>query len=249
MTRSPGTIVLLGGTSGIGLSIVEALLARAPAPVVVAARAGSPRLAAALSRLREAGASSLRTIDFDALDLDGHAAVIEAACSSPVSVAVVAFGVLGEAEAAWQRHEEAIRIAQTDYTAAVSVGVLLGRQLRAQGGGTIIALSSMAGEQVRRANFVYGSAKAGMDAFYTMLGEALRPWGVRVLVVRPGFVTTAMTSGRRPVPFAVPPEEVASAVLRALRRGQRVVRVPALFGPVMAVYRNLPLGLRTRLPF
>ncbi len=82
-----------------------------------------------------------------------------------------------------------------------------------QGHGVIVALSSVAGERPRRSNFVYGSTKAGMDAFYTGLGEALRDVGGRVLVVRPGFVASKMTEGLDPAPLATTPDAVADAVV------------------------------------
>ena len=105
----------------------------------------------------------------------------------------MAFGLLGDAEELWQNQRKAVQIAGINYTAAVSVGVLLGEKMRAQGSGRIIAMSSAAGERVRRSNFVYGSTKAGLDGFYLGLGEALREFGVRVLVIRPGQVRTKTT--------------------------------------------------------
>ena len=113
--------------------------------------------------------------------------------SGDVDVAIVAFGLLGDAEELWQNQRKAVQIAEINYTAAVSVGVLLGEKMRAQGFGQIIAMSSAAGERVRRSNFVYGSTKAGLDGFYLGLGEALREFGVRVLVIRPGQVRTTTT--------------------------------------------------------
>ena len=145
--------------------------------------------------------SRSRSIDFDAVDTDTHPDVIDAAfAGGDVDVAIVAFGLLGDAEELWQNQRKAVQIAEINYTAAVSVGVLLGEKMRAQGFGRIIAMSSAAGERVRRSNFVYGSTKAGLDGFYLGLGEALREFGVRVLVIRPGQVRTrdrARTSRKR----------------------------------------------------
>lgn len=243
----PRRILLLGGTSDIGLAILEQYLATSPASVVLAARPGSPRLAGLPERLAAAGASRVEVVGFDATDVDSHRAVIEQAFRSPVDLAVVAFGVLGDAGPLWRDHAAAVELARTNHTGAVSVGVLLGEAMSAQGRGTIIFLSSMAAEQVRRANFVYGSSKAGADAFYLKLGEVLRPAGVRVVVVRPGFVRSAMTAGRRPVPLTVTPRRVGVDTVAAVDRGRRIVRVPAVFGPLMAVYKLLPAPVRGRL--
>ena len=93
--------------------------------------------------------------------------------------------------------------------------------LRGQGHGRILVLSSVAGYRVRRSNFVYGAAKAGLDGFAKGLGEAVRGTGVSVHVVRPGFVRTKMTEGRPAAPFAVGPDRVAEDVVRGLERDRR----------------------------
>jgi decaprenylphospho-beta-D-erythro-pentofuranosid-2-ulose 2-reductase len=165
-----------------------------------------------------------------------------------VDVAVVAFGLLGDEEQAWQDHGLAVELAQVNYTAAVSVGVLLADRMRAQGHGTIVALSSVAGERVRRSNFVYGSTKAGMDGFYLGLGEALREHGVGVLVVRPGFVHTKMTAGREAAPLAASAEDVARAVVDGVAARRDLVWVPRPLRVVMSGLRHVPRPLFRRLP-
>lgn len=248
-----GPILLLGGTSDIGLAIATELAAQGASrvggqgqrEVILAARPTSPRLPAAVARMTAAGAL-VRVVNFDALDPAGHPETIRQA--GEFTVAIVAFGLLGDADT-WRNQAEAVQLAGTNYTAAVSVGVLIGQALAGRGGGTIIAVSSMAGEKVRRSNFVYGSSKAGMDAFYRHLGEALAPDLVRVLVVRPGFVTSTMTAGRGRVPLSVTPERVAKDTVRALRRGARLVRVPAIFGPLTLIFKHLPSSLVRRLHF
>ena len=186
-TGNPQTILLLGGTSEIGLAICERYLRDTKARVILADLPGAPKREAAIAQLQAAGAKSVEYLDFDALDTASHPAVIESAwADGDVDVAIVAFGILGDAEELWQNQAKAVLSAQINYTAAVSVGVLIGQKMRAQGFGQIIAMSSAAGERVRRSNFVYGSTKAGLDGFYLGLGEALREFGVRVLVIRPG---------------------------------------------------------------
>ncbi len=120
--------------------------------------------------------------------------------------------------------------------------------LREQGHGTVVALSSVAGERVRRSNFVYGSTKAGMDGFYLGLGEALREYGARVLVVRPGFVHTKMTEGRDAAPLSVSAEEVAAAVVDGVAAGRELVWVPRAMRGVMSGLRHVPRPLFRRLP-
>lgn len=243
---TPSSVLVVGGTSDIGLAVVERLGAGTRLRVVLAARP-SPRRDAAVQRL---AGHDVEVVDFDAEDTGSHAATVSAAfAGGDLDVVVVAVGLLGDQELAWQDHASAVRLLQVNATAAVSTGVLVAARLRQQGHGTVVALSSVAAERARRSNFVYGAGKAAMDAFYTGLREALRPDGVRVLVVRPGFVRSRMTAGLPPVPLSTTPEAVAERVATALVERREVVRVPAALGPVMAVVRTLPSPVFRRLPF
>lgn len=243
----PRTVLLLGGTSGIALAIARAWRDARPT-LVLAARPGEHR-DAAVADLRAEG-FEVDAVDFDALDTSSHPQLIdEIAKSRDIDVAVVAFGVLGDQEEAWTDHRSAVRLATVDYTAAVSVGVCLAAVVRRQGHGTIVALSSVAGERIRRANFVYGSAKAGMDGFYLGLGEALRDYGGHVLVVRPGFVRTAMSAGRPEPPLAVAPDVVARAVVAGVADRSELIWVPGRLRPVMSGIRHLPRAVFRRLPW
>jgi decaprenylphospho-beta-D-erythro-pentofuranosid-2-ulose 2-reductase len=244
---NPQSILLMGGTSEIGLAVVEAFASDRPLRVVLAARP-SQRLDAARARLETAGCA-VETLPFDARAVDTHSDVIRKAFTGgDIDVAVVAFGVLGDNEQAWTDVEAAVELAQVNYTAAVSVGVALAERLRAQGHGSLVALSSVAGERARRSNFVYGSTKAGMDAFYSGLTEALRPSGVGVTVVRPGFVHTRMTEGMKAAPLSTTPEAVAAVVVDAVRRRRELVWAPAPLRVVMSVLRHLPRAVFRRLP-
>jgi len=244
---NPQSILLLGGTSEIGLAVVEAFASDRPMRVVLAARE-SERLDAARARLEKLG-YAVETLPFDARELDTHSDVVRKAfASGDIDVAVVAFGLLGDNEQAWTDVAAAVELATVNYTAAVSVGVALAERMKAQGHGSLVALSSVAGERARRANFVYGSTKAGLDAFYTGLTEAVREFGVRVTVVRPGFVHTKMTEGRTPAPFSTTPEAVAAVVVDAVRTSKELVWAPAKLRPVMSVLRHLPRSVFRRLP-
>src|SRR5947209_1723589 len=227
---NPQAILLLGGTSEIGLAICERYLRNANARIVLADLPDHPRKDAAVAQMTAAGAKSVEWIDFDGVDTASHPKVIEAAfAAGDVDVAIVAFGLLGNAEELWQNQHKAVQIAQVNYTAAVSVGVLLGEKMRAQGFGQIIAMSSVAGERIRRSNFVYGSTKAGLDGFYLGLGEALREYGVRVLVIRPGQVRTRMSAHVKEAPLTVDKEYVANLAVTAAAKGKELVWAPAAF--------------------
>jgi decaprenylphospho-beta-D-erythro-pentofuranosid-2-ulose 2-reductase len=250
---NPQSILLLGGTSEIGLAICERYLRDAPARIALAALPDDPGRDAAVAQLRNAGAKAVEVIDFDAVATDTHPAVIDAAfdaggAAKEIDVAIVAFGLLGDAEELWQNQGKAVQIAEINYTAAVSVGVLLGQKMRAQGFGRIIAMSSAAGERVRRSNFVYGSTKAGLDGFYLGLGEALREYGVRVLVIRPGQVRTRLSAHVKEAPLTVDKEYVADLAVTASAKGKDLVWAPGAFRYVMMVLRHVPRPIFRKLP-
>ncbi|KQB87148.1 decaprenylphospho-beta-D-erythro-pentofuranosid-2-ulose 2-reductase [Corynebacterium lowii] len=243
-------ILLLGGTSEIGLAIVSEFLSRGPARVTLAARANSPRIDAAVAQLEQAGASVVEVLDFDATAFDTHPEVISQAFSAgDVDVAIVAFGTLGDQEELWQNQAAAVASAQVNYTGPVSVGVLLSEQMKKQGHGTIVALSSVAGVRVRRSNFVYGAAKAGLDGFYTQLGEALRGSGVNVLVVRPGQVRTKMSAGVKEAPLTVSAEHVAKDTVEAVVNKKDIIFVHPAFQLVTAAFNFIPRQIFRHLPF
>jgi decaprenylphospho-beta-D-erythro-pentofuranosid-2-ulose 2-reductase len=246
---NPQTILLLGGTSEIGLAICERYLRTASARIILAAMPGDPGRDDAVTQMKAAGAREVELIDFEATDTASHPAMIEEAfAGGDVDVAIVAFGLLGDAEELWQNQRKAVQIAEVNYTAAVSVGVLLGEKMRAQGFGQIIAMSTVAGERVRRSNFVYGSTKAGLDGFYLGLGEALREYGVRVLVVRPGQVRTRLSAHVKEAPLTVDKEDVAELAVTAAAKGKELVWAPPAFRYVMVVLRHIPRPIFRKLP-
>ncbi|WP_280482352.1 decaprenylphospho-beta-D-erythro-pentofuranosid-2-ulose 2-reductase [Nocardia cyriacigeorgica] len=252
---NPQTILLLGGTSEIGLAICAEYLKKGAARIILATLPGDPLRDTAVAQMKASGAEQVDVIDFDALDTDSHPKVIEQAWDGgDVDVAIVAFGILGDAEELWQNQRKAVQIVGINYTAAVSVGVLVGEKMKTQGYGRIIAMSSVAGERVRRSNFVYGSTKAGLDGFYLGLGEALRPYGPRVLVIRPGQVRTTTTlehwkaTGAKEAPFTVDKEEVAALAVEASQKGKELIWAPGQVRYLMSVLRHIPRPIFRKLP-
>ena len=242
-------VVVLGGTSDIALATVVKLTEeRRGVQVTLAARPGERRAAAAAAL--DAFGIRVTEVDFEATDRTSYEGAIASAfeAGGDVDVVMVAFGVLGDQERAWQDVDAALELVQVNYAAAVGCGVLVAERLRAQGHGAIIAMSSVAAERPRRSNFAYGSTKAGMDAFYTGLGEALAKDGVQVLVVRPGFVRTKLTGGLAAVPLSQTPEQVAKIIVAGLAAGRHTVWAPPAMRWVMSVLRHLPRSVFKRLP-
>ncbi|WP_043265750.1 decaprenylphospho-beta-D-erythro-pentofuranosid-2-ulose 2-reductase [Streptomyces sp. CT34] len=244
---SPQSLLVLGGTSEIGLATAARLAARRTRTIWLAGRP-SPALEASAGRLRALGAE-VRTVPFDALDTDRHEEVLgKVFAEGDLDMVLLAFGVLGDQPRDEREPAGAVRVAAVNYTGALSAALICGRALRRQGHGSLVVLSSVAGERARRSNFVYGSSKAGLDALAQGLGDALHGTGVHVLVVRPGFVHTKMTAGLPAAPLATTPEAVAEAIEHGLRRRSEVVWVPGALRGVMAVLRHVPRAVFRRLP-
>jgi NAD(P)-dependent dehydrogenase (short-subunit alcohol dehydrogenase family) len=241
------TIVILGGRSEIGIAVARRLAGGAT--VVLAARRCDD-LAAEVQAVRDAGAAAVDTVEFDADDLPAQRGVLDdvARRHGSLDVVVVAFGILGDQARAERDAEHARAIVHTDYVAHVTVLTHLAEILRAQGSGTLVVFSSVAGARVRRANYVYGSAKAGLDGFASGLADALHGSGVRLLLVRPGFVIGRMTQGMAPAPFSSTPDAVADATVAALRAGRAEVWVPRALRPIFALARHAPRALWRRMP-
>ena len=243
----PQTIVLLGGTSDIGRAIVERLVTPATRTIVLAGRRPDEMRPDELARPGVA-------VDTVALRRRRRPTTHEALVADLVArhgdldVVIVAFGQLVDQAELDADPARAAAMVTVNYTGAVSSCLAVAAQFRRQGHGRLVVLSSVAGERVRKANFVYGSSKAGLDGFAQGLGDALAGSGASVLVVRPGFVHSQMTEGMKAAPMATTPSAVAEATVTALARGRRTVWVPATLRPVFTVFRHLPGPVWRRLP-
>ncbi|HEX3923305.1 MAG TPA: SDR family NAD(P)-dependent oxidoreductase [Streptosporangiaceae bacterium] len=244
-SRNPGyrRVLLLGGTSEIGQEILAALDLAAASEVVLAGR-DDQRMTAAAKLLP----GPVRMLRYDALVLDTHQAVLEDAfASGPVDLVISAAGVLVGQDVLDMDPLQAGLLVQANLTGHVTMLLGAAARMRAQGHGTLVVLSSVAAIRPRRANFVYGAAKAGLDAFARGLADSLHGSGVRVLLVRPGFVIGRMTRGLAPAPLATTPAAVGSAVAVGLAGRAAVVWVPPQLGVLAILLRLVPRPLWRRL--
>ncbi|MGH9108823.1 MAG: SDR family NAD(P)-dependent oxidoreductase [Acidimicrobiales bacterium] len=245
----PQSVVVLGGTSDIARAVVRALARRRTTTAVLAGR-DERRLIEAAEEAAGAGAEHVPTVPFDAGDVDRAADVVDrcfTAAGGEVDLVLVAVGILARREDELDpgRTSEAVTVGFTWPAAALAA---VASRLRQQGHGRIVVLSSVAGVRVRRANFVYGSAKAGLDGYALGLSEALRGSGVTVQVVRPGYVRTRMTAGLPEAPLATTAEAVADAVVAGLASGAPVVWVPPALRWAFGIFRLLPAAVWRRMP-
>lgn len=247
MSAQQKVIAIFGGRSEIGLEVATRL---APGnTIVLAVRPGPTEDPVEASRA--AGAARIEVVDFDADDTDSHDRLIAEIESrvGPIDTAILAFGILGDQEEAETDHRAAVKILHTDFIAQASLLTVLANTMRSRGSGQLVAFSSVAGQRVRRANYVYGSAKAGLDGFASGLADALHGSGVRLVIARPGFVIGRMTEGMDPAPFSSTPGQVADAVVKFLARGTGVElwipwQLKAMFAPSpfipRSVWRRMP---------
>ncbi|MEJ5927292.1 SDR family oxidoreductase [Corynebacterium sp. H128] len=233
------TVLILGATSDIGGEIARRLCAGRT--VVLCARRVD-----AIPELPEAAA--VHVLPFEATDLASHRDIVEQATAfGPISHAVVCFGILGSQEQAIRDEAHAAEIATIDYTAQVSILTVLADVMRKQPQRSIIyAFSSIAGWRARKANYVYGSTKAGLDAFCQGLMDELHGSSVSLVLARPGFVIGSMTTGMKPAPMSVVPSEVADAVVKQRRSG--TVWVPGRLRVLAWVMKLVPRPLWRRMP-
>ncbi|MEU9763312.1 SDR family NAD(P)-dependent oxidoreductase [Streptomyces sp. NPDC047987] len=211
---APQSLLVLGGTSSIALATARRLIAGRTRTVRLAGRP-SPALESAADELRACGAD-VGTVDFDALAPETHETVLgKVFAEGDIDVVLLAFGIAGDQERDEEEPLGAVRVAQTNYTGAVSAGLVCAGRLQAQGHGSLVVLSSVAGERARRADFIYGSSKAGLDTFAQGLGEALRGTGVHVMVVRPGVVRPEAASTEPATPRPTTPRPPTSRTTAA----------------------------------
>jgi len=241
-------VVVLGGTSEIALAIVRELQGRAPREVALVGR-DLEALRRAAEDLAGAGGPPTPIFELDARDLEHHERVIGEAFAAlgGADIVILAVGVLGERGGIPDDVAGALRVLEVNLVGAGSLLIHSARRLREQGSGALVVLSSVAGERARAANVVYGASKAGLDALAQGLGDALHDQGVRVLVVRPGFVHTRMTRGLAPAPLSTTPTAVARVAVRGLNHGSHTVWAPPALRLLMIAVRTLPRPLLRRL--
>jgi decaprenylphospho-beta-D-erythro-pentofuranosid-2-ulose 2-reductase len=239
----PARILLLGGTSEIGLAILAALDAPPDTEVVLAGR-DEQRMTAAAKELPYVA----QTLAYDAVALDTHQALIsEVFAGGPVDLVISAAGVLVAQESLERDPLQAGLLVETNFTSHVTTLLAAAVRMRAQGHGTIVVLSSVAAVRPRKANLVYGAAKAGLDAFARGLADSLHGSGVRVLLVRPGFVTGRMTAGMEAAPLATTPPAVGAAVAAAIGGNATSVWVPRPLAVLAVALRLVPRPLWRRM--
>ena len=177
---------------------------------------------------------------FDAGDFQSHEVFFKSLPSVP-TVTVCVFGYLGTHDEAITKWAESKRIIDTNYTGAVSILNIIADAYEMQGQGSIIGISSVAGERGRQSNYIYGSAKAGFTAYLSGLRNRLFSHGVHVMTVKPGFVNTRMTEGLPlPKPLTAEPAQVGKAVYDAYKKKKNTLYVLWMWQWIMLIIKFIP---------
>ncbi len=251
--HTPDNVLIVGGSSEIGVEIAKQLARRGSSKFLLAGRSlGAMQLAAnEISSVSERSSASVSVIYYDTVATGSTADLLVAAKAEleTIDMAVIAVGALGNQEEDEKDPLSAQRILETNFSSLVPDVLAIANQMSEQGFGHILVLSSVAGVRVRASNFIYGAAKAGLDGFAMALGDALIQTGVKVTVIRPGFVTTKMTAHMKPRPLSATAHKVAADALRAADQGKASVYVPFAIGVVVSIYRHLPRAIARRVPF
>lgn len=239
------TVLILGATSDIARAVARRYAA--PGRRLQLAGRDADELARLAADLRIRGDCEVSCHAFDALDPAAHAGLLAGLDPFPDTV-ICAVGMMADQAACDADPALADRVIRTNFNGPAHILALVAARFAAAGGGTIIGISSVAGDRGRGSNLVYGAAKAGFTAFLSGLRNRLCRRGVHVMTVKPGFVRTRMTAGMAlPPALTASPEQVAAAIYRAQARRRDTIYVKPAWRPIMAVIRHIPEPLFKRL--
>lgn len=238
-------VLILGATSDMAIAIARHLAVKGYS-ITLAAR-NLERLTALEGDLRVRYKAMVTSVQFDALHFEGHVAFYNALPEKP-DIVICVFGLLGNQAEAQQNWTHCRDIIDTNYTGALSIVNVVANDFERRKKGTIVGISSVAGERGRQSNYIYGSAKAGFTTYLSGLRNRLYHHGVHVVTVKPGFVKTRMIENiTTPGPITASPKQVAEKVLSAIRRKKNTVYVLSIWGLIMLVIKMIPESIFKRL--
>lgn len=239
------SILILGATSDVAVATARRF-AEEKYTIILAARdkENMSRIASDIAIRTQA---EVRQVVFNAEDTDSHAPFYASLGVTP-DVTLCVFGYLGDQHRAEREWTEAAKIIQVNYTGAVSILSVVASDYARLGRGTIVGISSVAGERGRQSNYFYGSAKAGFTAFLSGLRNRMVTKGVHVVTVKPGFINTKMTAGMPlPRPITAEPIQLANAIFKAVTKKKNVIYVLPVWRLIMLIIRNIPEGIFKKL--
>jgi short-subunit dehydrogenase len=243
----PQRIVIFGATSAIAQATARRLAQRGASLHLVGRDAA--KLDAVRADLAARGAQRVTASQADLDQLERHAALIDEAEAAlgGLDAALIAQGTLSDQKACEADFARTAAELHTNFTAPASLAAELANRFEARGAGTIVAISSVAGDRGRQSNYVYGTAKGALSTFLQGLRGRLHAKGVRVVTVKPGFVDTPMTAAFPKGPLWASPDAIAAGIVKAMDRGTPVVYLPWFWWPIMFILRHVPERIFVRL--
>ncbi len=239
--------LIIGATSAIAQSLADQLANGGASLFLLGRSMAKLDLIARDLELRHNVKVETAVIDFD--DFAQHAPLIDRATGrlGGLDLAIVCHGSLPDQKACEADYLLTEAEFRTNCLSAISFLGHLANRFEANGGGCLVAISSVAGDRGRQSNYVYGAAKAGLSAFLAGLRNRLYPKGVRVITVKPGFVDTPMTTHLKKGLLMASPATVARDILRAAENGNGVLYTPWFWRWIMLVIRLIPEPIFVRL--
>ena len=246
MARNKPSLLVVGGTSDIAKA-TALTFARKGWNVTVSGRdLAAAQAEAANLEIRTPG-STIGAVALDVLDTASFGPLLENLSVLPDAV-LLAVGLLGDQGQAQRNTDHAELVMRSNFEGPCLLLGLIASQFEERGSGTIIGISSVAGERGRASNYVYGAAKAGLTAFLSGLRNRLAVKGVHVLTVKPGFVRTRMTAGMKlPAALTAEPQELGDAIYDAVEKRKNVIYVRPAWRLVMTIIRSIPENLFKKL--
>lgn len=240
-------ILIIGATSAIA-SETARCFAREGATLVICGR-NLEKLERLAADLKVRGASAVHCIQFDALESSSYESLVRDAIEKcgELDAALIAHGSLPDQKQCEESSDLTLEALAANFLSPVLLLTALGVYFETRRQGNITVIASVAGDRGRQSNYVYGSAKGGLDIFLEGLRNRLFHFGVSVTTIKPGFVDTPMTAHIKKGPLFASPNKVGARIHKAMKRGEEVVYTPWFWWPIMTVIRNIPERVFKRL--
>jgi decaprenylphospho-beta-D-erythro-pentofuranosid-2-ulose 2-reductase len=231
-------VLILGANSDIAIALADVYATKGYS-LILASR-GEEQLNTTASQLKEKYNAEVEVHQFDATKFDEHDSFLEA-IKTPYEIVVCAFGAAYKNDKSLEEFELTKEVIDVNYTGAVSILNEIAQNFKAKQSGSIVGISSVAGEKGRQTNVIYCSAKAGFTAYLQGLRNYLYAHKVHVLTVNPGYVDTKMTAGMDTPGWATAsPQLVAKRIFKAQQRKKNVLYVKSIWRLIMWVIRSIP---------
>jgi len=239
------TVLLLGAGSDVAVAIAKVMTQKGHTVLLAGRDLNYLKVISSDLSIRYSTAKT-EVHYFDATDFESHAGFYNNLPNKP-DVTICAFGYLGEQIAAQTDFAECKKIIDSNYLGAVSILNVVANEYEKKGKGTIVGISSVAGERGRQSNYLYGSAKAGFTAYLSGLRNRMVKSNVHVMTLIPGFIKTKMLKEVTPAPLTAIPDKLASSLYTAIVKKKDVVYYLPVWRLIMFIIRSIPEGIFKKL--